>query len=404
MPKLQKVAIFSKEYPPNVYGGSGVHVQYLSCELARALSVKVHYFGDRDRHEGNLQARGYQMWDEIKHSPDPRLVNPLDAFARSLAMAKDTLDADIVHCHDWSTCMGGFLAKKLWGVPLVLTAHSLEPLRPWKQEQLGSGGYQLSSWMEQTAIEAADMVIAVSEATRQDILRLFATPAEKVQVIYNGIDIEQYCKTPAIYALLQYGIDPMCPYVLFVGRITQQKGIDYLIDAIEYLDPTLQVVFCVGAPDIEELRHKLRTRIETIQKHRTGVFWLEDVPQAALIQFYSHAAAFCCPSIYEPFGLVNIEAMACGTAVVASAIGGIPEIVVHGETGLLVDLELTPHTLEPTHPTQFAYDLATALNYIATNPMLRETFGRNGRRCVEERFTWAAVAHQTLALYHSLLG
>jgi glycogen synthase len=401
--KLEKVAIFSKEYPPYVYGGAGVHVEYLSRELARLVPVEVRCFGDQHIDDGNLTVRGYPMWDEVGKNTDPRFAGATDAFARSLAMAKDNLDANVVHCHTWYTDMGGLLAGKLWDVPYVLTIHSLEPLRPWKVEQLGNA-YHLSAWMERTAIEQADAVIAVSRETREDVLRLFKIEPERVHVIHNGIDLEQYRRTDATDALERYGVDPSRPYVLFVGRITRQKGIIHLVNAIPDIDPSLQIVLCAGAPDTPEIGREMAERVEAVSAGRQNVIWIQEMlARPDVIQFYSHATVFCCPSVYEPFGIINLEAMACETAVVASAVGGIKEVVVPGETGLLVDLQLKPGTFDPVDPERFARDLADAINTVARDEGLRETFGRNGRRRVEEHFSWTAIAHQTLDLYRALV-
>jgi glycogen synthase len=318
-------------------------------------------------------------------------------------MAKDNFDADIVHCHTWYTDMGGLLTGKLWGVPSVLTVHSLEPLRPWKVEQLGNA-YHLSAWMERTAIEQADAVIAVSKETREDVLRLFNVPPTKVHVIYNGIDLEQYRKTPETEALVRYGVDPTRPYVLFVGRITRQKGIIHLVNAIPDIDPSLQVVLCAGAPDTAEIGQEMAERIRVVGAGRKNVIWIQEMlSRPDVIQLYSHAAVFCCPSVYEPFGIINLEAMACETAVVASAVGGIKEVVVPGETGLLVNLQLKEGTFEPLDPANFARELAQAINQVALDENLQKTFGRQGRQRVEEHFSWAAIAEQTLALYRSLV-
>jgi glycogen synthase len=403
MPDLNKVALFTNEYPPNVYGGAGVHVEYLSRELAQLVPVEVRCFGDQDVNEDNLRVRGYPAWSEAKQNTDPRFGGALDAFYRSLAMAKDTLDADVVHCHTWYTDMAGFLAKKLWGVPLVLSIHSLEPLRPWKVEQLGNG-YYLSSWMEKTGIEDADAIIAVSQETRNDVLNFFEVDPAKVHVIHNGIDLQQYRYNPATDALLQRGVDPDRPFVLFVGRITRQKGIIHLVNAIPYIDPSLQVVLCAGAPDTKEIGQEMTERVAEVSAQREGIIWIQEMlPREEVIKFYSQAAVFCCPSVYEPFGIINLEAMACETAVVASAIGGIPEVVVPSETGLLVDLQIKEGTFDPVDPEQFSRDLAAAINQVALNPELRETMGRNGRRRVEEHFSWTAIAHRTLELYQSLV-
>lgn len=404
MAELRKVALFTNEYPPNVYGGAGVHVEYLSRALARRVPVEVRSFGDQRVDDPNLTVRGYPLWEETRRGTDPRFGGAVDAFARSLLMAKDTLDADIVHCHTWYTDMGGLLAGKLWGIPYVLTIHSLEPLRPWKVEQLGNG-YHLSSWMERTAMEQADAVIAVSKETRDDVLRLFDVAPEKVHVIYNGIDLAEYQQASATDALEKYGVDPARPYVLFVGRITRQKGIIHLVNAIPHIDPELQVVLLAGAPDTPEIGQEMQERVAAVSAGRPGVIWVREmVSRPAAIQFYSHAAVFCCPSVYEPFGIINLEAMACETAVVASAVGGIKEVVVPEETGILVPLELRAGTFDPVDPAGFSADLAAGINRVAGDAALRERFGRAGRRRVEEHFSWDAIAEKTLELYRSLVA
>lgn len=403
MPELNKVVFCTNEYPPNVYGGAGVHVEYLSRELSKLVPVEVRCFGEQHADEPNLRIRGYGSWDELKQNTDRRFTGALDAFGRSLAMAKDTFDGDIVHCHTWYTDMAGFLAALLWDVPSVLTIHSLEPLRPWKVEQLGAG-YHMSSWMERTAIEAADAVIAVSRETRNDVLRLFDVRPERVHVIHNGIDLDQYRRDAGVDALTARGVDPQRPFVLFVGRITRQKGIIHLVNAIPHLDPTLQVVLLAGAPDTPQIGQEMSERVAEVIAQRDGVIWVQEMlPRPEVIQFYSNASVFCCPSVYEPFGIINLEAMACETAVVASAVGGIPEVVVPGETGELVELELMPGTFDPVDPARFERDLAAAIDRMALDPALRETYGRNGRKRVEDHFSWTAIAERTLELYKSLV-
>ena len=298
MARLNKVAVFTKEYPPYVYGGAGVHVEYLCRELARLIPVEVRCFGDQAVQADNLSVKGYPMWDEVKQNTDPRFVGAIDAFARSLAIAKDNLDADIVHCHTWYTDMAGLLAGKLWDVPSVLTIHSLEPLRPWKVEQLGNA-YHLSAWMEKTAIEQADAIIAVSQETRQDVLRLFDVPADKVHVIYNGIDLEEYHKTEATDALVKYGIDPNRPYMLFVGRITRQKGIIHLVKAIPDIDPSLQIVLCAGAPDTPEIGQEMKELIEMVRATRKDVY----LGAGNGLALRCYPAIFTCDGFLLPFGL-----------------------------------------------------------------------------------------------------
>jgi len=402
--ELKRVALLTNEYPPNVYGGAGVHVEYLSRALARYIDVEVRSFGDQRIDDGSLQVHGYQGWSEMQTGTDPRYRGALDAFSRSLAMAKDTLDAQVVHCHTWYTDIGGFLARMLWDVPFVLTTHSLEPLRPWKVEQLGAA-YHLSSWMERISIESADAVIAVSKETRQDILNNFTVDADRVHVIHNGIDLNEYQYDPSTEALRARGVDPDRPYVLFVGRITRQKGIIHLVNAIPDIDPSLQIVLLAGAPDTPEIGKEMSERVAAVSEQRPGVIWIEEMlPRPEVIQFYSHAAVFCCPSVYEPFGIINLEAMACRTAVVASNIGGIPEVVVPGETGLLVNLELKAGTIEPVDPPAFSAGLARAINEVALSAETQARFGENGRARVESHFSWDAIAEKTIALYREVLA
>ncbi|HEX5794718.1 MAG TPA: glycogen synthase [Geminicoccaceae bacterium] len=402
MAEIRKALLLTNEYPPNVYGGAGVHVEYLSQALARRIAVEVRCFGDQRSEQANLAVRGYPKWAAAGEDTDPRFAGALDAFHRSLAMAKDTVDADVVHCHTWYTDMGGLIASRLWDVPFVLSIHSLEPLRPWKVEQLGNG-YHLSTWMERTAMEHADAIVAVSEQTREDVLRLFDVQPARVHVIHNGIDPEEYRPSGARDALERQGVDPARPYVLFVGRITRQKGIIHLVDAIPEIDPGLQVVLCAGAPDTPAIGREMEAHVAAVRARRAGVIWIREMlPRPEVIQLYEHAAVFCCPSVYEPFGIINLEAMACETAVVASRVGGIPEVVVPEETGLLVDLTLQPGTFEPTDPAAFSSGLAAAINRLAADPELRARMGRQGRRRVLEQFSWNAIAKTTLDLYRTL--
>jgi alpha-maltose-1-phosphate synthase len=400
---VKKVALFSKEYPPYVYGGAGVHVEYLAAALAKSIDVEVRCFGDQHVDGGRLAVRGYPQWEETKANTDPRFVGAIDAYARSLAMAKDRLEADLVHCHTWYTDMGGLIAAKLWGVPYVLTIHSLEPLRPWKVEQLGNA-YHLSAWMERTAIEQADAIIAVSKETRADVLRLFDVKPERVHVVHNGIDLDEYKAVAGTDVLTQRGIDPSKPFLLFVGRITRQKGIIHLVNAIPKIDPDLQIVLAAGAPDTPEIGAEMEAAFARVAADRPGLVWIREMlPRADVIQLYTHAAVFCCPSVYEPFGIINLEAMACGTAVVASNVGGIPEVVVPEETGLLVDVGLKPGGFDPADPAAFAAALADAINRLARDPALRERFGKAGRARVEAHFSWGAIAERTLDLYAKVI-
>lgn len=403
MGSVRKVLILTNEYPPHVYGGAGVHVEYLTRELSRLVAVEVRCFGDQSFEEGNLRVCGYPIWEVLRSAGDPRHVPALDALARNLRMVQDPIDADVVHAHTWYTDLAALWARLLWQRPYVLTVHSLEPLRPWKAEQLGTA-YYLSSWMERTAIEAADAVIAVSQATRQDVLCHFAVPPERVHVVHNGIDTSLYRKTGEISALVRFGIDLHRPYLLFVGRITQQKGLIHLLDSIAFLSPDIQVVLLAGQPDTAELARAVEERVTRLREERGGIFWIPHMlRREEVIQFYSHAAVFCCPSVYEPFGLINLEAMACECPVVASNIGGIPEVVVHGETGLLVPLEVDPERGEPQNGDQFVQGLARAIQKLVDDPNLRQRLGQNGRRRVEQQFSWSVVAQRTLDLYESVV-
>jgi starch synthase len=396
-----KALLLTNEYPPNVYGGAGVHVEFLSRELARLMDVEVRCFGDQRVDEPHLRVRGVGEPGGL-NAPD-HLKPVFGAMARDVTFAGTNVDADIVHCHTWYTHLGGILIRRGYGIPLVVTVHSLEPLRPWKREQL-QGGYDLSVWVEQTALATADAIIAVSHGTREDILRVTKAPPERVHVIYNGIDTNIYRHVEATDALVRYGIDPERPYVLFVGRITRQKGIVHLARAIPLIDPSAQVVLCAGAPDTPEIAREMRSAVEAAQAARDGVVWIREmVPREVAVQLYSHAAVFCCPSIYEPFGIINLEAMACGTPVVGTAVGGIPEVVVEGETGLLVPIEQQPGSpFEPIEPARFSADLAAALNRLLADPAERERMGAAGRARVEGEFAWDAIARQTADLYASL--
>jgi alpha-maltose-1-phosphate synthase len=398
-----RVALFTREYPPHVYGGAGVHVAYLSRELARKIAVEVHCWGEQHSNQGSLHVRGSEPWGEIAEGTEARFKGALEALSLNLTQIKALQGIDLVHTHTWYVAMAGFLAKKLYNIPFVLTTHSLEPLRAWKAEQLGTG-YAMSSWMERTAILDADRIIAVSHGTKQDILRCYPVEDERVKVIYNGIDLDEYRKTADHAALAAHGVDSTLPYVLFVGRITRQKGVTHLVDAIRYLPPNIQVVLCAGSPDTPEIEAEMRRMVEAARTFNSRVIWIEETlsrPEA--IQFYSHARVFCCPSIYEPFGIINLEAMACETAVVASAIGGIKEVVVDGETGFLVPFAQDEETGFPLCPDQFARDLAARITELIDDPEKCLRFGKAGRRRAEEEFSWTTIADQTIELYKELL-
>jgi starch synthase len=402
--KPLRAALFTREYPPHVYGGAGVHVDYLSRELAKKIEVEVHCWGDQKSDSGNLQVIGAQPWSEITSGTEGKFKGALEALSLNLTQIKALSGADVAHTHTWYVSMAGFLAKKLYSIPFVLSVHSLEPLRAWKAEQLGSG-YAMSSWMERTAILDADAVIAVSKGTKEDILRVYPVQPERVHVIYNGIDLAEYQRTSDTTALTTYGVDPTVPYVLFVGRITRQKGVTHLADAIRYLPPDTQVVLCAGAPDTPEIAAELRQKVDEARAHSSRIVWIEKmVTKREAIQLYSHAQVFCCPSVYEPFGIINLEAMACHTAVVASATGGIKEVVVDGETGYLVPFEQDPVTSFPRHPDQFARDLAAKISELLADPQRCARFGEAGRKRVEKLFSWDAIADQTIELYKKLIA
>jgi glycogen synthase len=402
-----RIALFTNEYPPHVYGGAGVHVEYLSRELAHLDAgeneVDVFCFGEQEETRGNLSVHGIGV--PVSHTAqDPRHARFLDALSRDLAMAGAVRAPDIVHCHTWYTHLAGCLARPLTGASLVLTTHSLEPHRPWKVEQLGTA-YHASTWVERTAYQNADGVIAVSEAMKEDVQALYGVAPERVRVIHNGIDPEEYRPRAAPDTLIRLGVDPSVPIVLFVGRITRQKGILHLVRAIRYLDAGVQVVLCAGAPDTPEIAAEMAALVEQVQgDSEIDIVWLpEMLPKPDLIALYSHAAVFVCPSVYEPFGIINLEAMACETPVVASKVGGIPEIVVPGETGILVPIETEGQgSVEPRDPDVFARDLAAAVNLLMSEPARRAEMGKASRRRVLEKFSWRRIAEDTMRFYRDL--
>ena len=399
-----RVGLFTREYQPLVYGGAGVHVDYLSRELARKIEVEVHCWGPQHSDQPNLHVRGAEPWQEISNGTEGKFKGALEAFSLNLTQIKALEGIDIVHTHTWYVSMAGYLAKKLYGVPFVLTTHSLEPLRAWKAEQLGSG-YAMSSWMERTAILDADAIIAVSQGTKADIQRAYPdVDPSRIHVIYNGIDLAEYQRTTETKALTDYGVDPAVPYVLFVGRITRQKGVTHLVDAIRYLPADTQVVLCAGAPDTPEIATELRDKVEAARKDHPRIVWIEKmVTKQETIQLYSNCRVFCCPSVYEPFGIINLEAMACRAPVVASAAGGIKEVVVDDETGYLVPFDQDLVTSFPRDSERFAKDIAARLQLLLQDPEKCKRFGNAGRQRVEEIFSWTAIADQTIELYKQLI-
>ncbi|GGI98918.1 glycosyl transferase family 1 [Streptomyces brasiliensis] len=379
-----RVGLLSREYPPDVYGGAGVHVEFLARELTPLVDLEVHCWGE---------GRGVGV---VRHRPWSALDTANDAlrtFSVDLSIAAALEGRELVHSHTWYANLAGHFAKLLYGVPHVMTAHSLEPLRPWKAEQLG-GGYALSGFAERTAIEAADAVIAVSGAMREDILGCYpALDPARVHVVHNGIDTRLYRPDPGTDVLTRLGVDPGRPYVLFVGRITRQKGVPHLLRAVRDIDPAAQVVLCAGAPDTPEIDREFRDLFEELSRAREGVHWIPQMlPRADVIQLLTHASVFVCPSVYEPLGIVNLEAMACGTPVVASRVGGIPEVVADGETGLLVTLD-----------EDFEASLARALDSVLGDPVRAHLMGEAGRERAVGEFGWDAVARRTVRLYEEIL-
>ena len=398
-----RAGLITREYPPYVYGGAGVHVEYLSRELAKKIQVDVHCWGDQHSNDGNLHVRGAKPWEALSASQQ-KFKTSLEALSLNLLDLESLSQVDLVHTHTWYASMAGFWAKKLYNIPFVLTTHSLEPLRAWKAEQLGTG-FAMSSWMERTAILDADAVIAVSQGTRKDILRAYPDiDPTRIHVIYNGIDLAEYQKTGDVSALKAYGVDVAKPYILFVGRITRQKGVTHLVEAIRFLPKDTQVVLCAGAPDTPEIAAEMRAKVDDARAHNPNIVWIEKmVTKAETIQLYSNCAVFCCPSVYEPFGIINLEAMACRAPVVASATGGILEVVQDGQTGYLVPFEQDPVTSFPAHADTFARDLAAKLSDLLADPAKCQAFGEAGRKRVEDVFSWSAIADQTIGLYQELV-
>ena len=387
-----KVAILTREYPPEVYGGAGTHVEYLVHELRHHLDVTVQCWG-KPRSEPDVIA--HQAWSELTE-PKPE-ASALEAMSIDLAMTSAVKGVDLVHSHTWYANLGGHLSKLTWSIPHVMTIHSLEPLRPWKAEQLG-GGYELSKFCERTSIEAADAVIAVSAGVRKDVLDCYPkVPAERVHVIHNGIDPDIYRSLPSEEALKRLGVDPEIPYAFFNGRITRQKGLPLLLQAALQVDKRYQIVLAASSPDTPEIGAEVDALAERIRDERGNLVWIDRfISREDLIHLHTHATVFACPSIYEPFGLVICEAMACETAVVASRVGGIPEIVVDGETGYLVDYD-------PEDTKTFVTTMAEKLEHVLGHPELAARMGKAGRKRVVEHFGWPAVASRTVELYETLL-
>ena len=385
-----RVGLLTKEWPPDIYGGAGVHIEHLAAELRRKIDVDVHCFGE-------------PRADALAHAVPASLLGAntaIQTLGVDLEMVAASADVDLLHSHTWYANLAGHIGALLHGVPHVLTAHSLEPLRPWKAEQLG-GGYRVSSWVERTAYEGAARIIAVSHGMRADILAAYpSVDPDRVAVVHNGIDTSVYRPDPDPQAVLDAGIDPDRPYVLFVGRITRQKGIVHLINAARRFDDDVQLVLCASSPDTVEIGEETSAAVDRLRAERgpSSVVWIqEQVARPTLIKLFTQALAFACPSIYEPLGIVNLEAMACETAVVATAVGGIPEVVVDGETGLLVPYD-------PDEPRAFEHAFADAINAVAADPARARAMGAAGRARAVSDFGWDAIAAQTIAVYEAALG
>ncbi len=404
-----RIAILSNEYPPNVYGGAGVHVEYLTQNLAlldnHAHQIDVYCFGHQQEKTGNIHVSGIdpKISPPFQHKKHKRFM---ETILKDIFMIGAVPEADVLHCHTWYSHLAGLILKQLTGAPLVLSTHSLEPHRPWKAEQLGTG-YNGSSWIEKTAYQNADGVIAVSEAMKEDVIELYQVSPEKTQVIHNGIDLNQYKKVDNPQLVSSYGIDPNKPFVLFVGRITRQKGIIHLVNAIKYIEPKVQIVLCAGAPDTEEIGEEMKERVEKAREDSEHkIIWIPKMlSKEDVITLYSHASIFVCPSVYEPFGIINLEAMACHTPVVASHVGGIPEIINQNETGLLVPLDhISDNNFEPKDPDRFSQDLAAAVSQLLSDSEKVKVMGEKSRKRVETHFSWTRIAEGTLAYYQQLIG
>jgi len=400
-----KALFLTNEYPPYIYGGAGVHVEHLVREMTALAPGNDHFdvlcFGDQNLSGPHLRVSGVpEMSSGISGLQRAKLG---DTLPRNAVITGTAEGADVIHCHTWYNYMTGCLLKQILQAPLVVTTHSLEPHRPWKRDQLGDS-YHATCWLEKTAMENADGIIAVSETMKQNVMDLYQIDPEKIHVIYNGVDTRFFCKTSRPETLRSYGIDPEKPYILFVGRITRQKGIMHLIRAISMVDPGVQTVLCASAPDTREIAQEMETRVKSASQE-TGreILWIsETIPLQDLPVLYSHAAVFVCPSVYEPFGIINLEAGACGTPVVAAAVGGIPEVVIHEKTGLLVPFEAAQDA-EPKNPETYAADLAAAVNTLLRAPEKRVQMGAAARKRIEQQFSWTSIARQTLDFYHHLI-
>src|SRR6218665_793447 len=400
-----KIALFTNEFPPNIYGGAGVHIDFLSQELARIAKVEVRCFGDQQEHLQSMNVLGIQSsLTKMEDSENPH-IKMFHNLSKNVEMSQHTSDGDIIHCHTWYTHLAGIFSRELLQVPLILTTHSLETHRPWKVEQLGNG-YFLSRWIEHHAYNTADGVIAVSEQMKTDVIEAYGIAPEKVTVIHNGIDPEFYKPTFDNDLLLEYGINPDIPFVLFVGRITRQKGISQLISAAKYFDKNCQIVLCAGAPDTPEIAKETEELIADLKSVRDGVILISEMlPRDKVKVLYSHARVFACPSLYEPFGIINLEALSCETPVVGSSVGGIPEILTEGETGFLIELEPVSRTdFNPKKPEEFQKNFAAKVNLLLEDETLAKQMGKAGRERVLLKFSWQSIAKTTYNYYEEVIS
>jgi glycogen synthase len=399
-----KVALFTNEFPPYIYGGAGVHIDFLSQELAKLGQVEVRCFGDQSVHAASMHVQGItSSLTTMVDASNPH-IKMFHNLSKNIELAQATPQADVVHCHTWYTHLAGVFTRELLQIPLILTTHSLETHRPWKVEQLGNG-YFLSRWIENSAYNQADGIIAVSQQMKEDVVEAYGVNPEKVTVIHNGIDPEFYKPTFDLDLLAEYHIDPNVPFVLFVGRITRQKGISQLIAAAKYFNKNCQIVLCAGAPDTKEIELETEALIADLKKDREGVILISEMlPREKVKVLYSHARVFACPSLYEPFGIINLEAMACETPVVGSHVGGIPEIIVEGKTGYLVPLESVSRTnFNPVNPEAFQKDFASKVNLLLDDATLATKMGKSGRERVLKIFSWESIAKTTFDYYQKVI-
>lgn len=400
-----KIALFTNEFPPNIYGGAGVHIDFLSHELKKLAQVEVRCFGNQKEQTDQLNVLGVQPSLNVMNDENNPHIKMFQNLSRNVEMSQHTLEADVIHCHTWYTHLAGIFSRELVQSPLILTTHSLETHRPWKVEQLGNG-YFLSRWIEHHAYNTADGIIAVSEQMKTDVIEAYGVSPEKVTVIHNGIDPEFYKPTFDNSLLLELGINPAVPFVLFVGRITRQKGISQLIEAAQYFDKNCQIVLCAGAPDTPEIAAETEALISKLKSNRDGVILISEMlPREKIKVLYSHARVFACPSLYEPFGIINLEAMSCETPVVGSAVGGIPEIIVENETGYLIELESISRTdFNPKNPEAFQRNFAEKINRLLADEDLATAMGKAGRKRVLEKFSWESIAKTTFNYYEEVIN